>query len=383
MTVPLDGSNTAKGNSPVHDPVSNSHLSPRGVKWLLSWLFGWVAESEETRRKREAQAEAERLAELKHNMLRDKHRAAEEAARVAGEMTILKREATALKREATAADHRVRSEAIQALAEAKQGVEILITALSDDHRMVRECAARGLTMIPDKRAVEPLIGLLRNDFDDGVRSSAARALGKIGDLCAVPHLIAALQPGNDRLSAALTRYYEWVDSRSHEEFPNPDYLSKDAVLLIRSLRWEAERPGKDIGVVTREWNAALRRSIVHALYDLNTPAAVEAMRNVALTDPNPQVVDSARAMLRHLGHSDPVLLKQAAETALEDRTGYLADLMRGKTPKSKSVVEKPQDDILTCTECRGSGIIVRGNKAYGGHASSSRCSACGGRGRIT
>ena len=57
---------------------------------------------------------------------------------------------------------------------------------------VRRRAAQHLGDLRSRRAVQPLIRLLR-DRDVGVRVSAARALGKIGDRAAVPALIELLR----------------------------------------------------------------------------------------------------------------------------------------------------------------------------------------------
>jgi HEAT repeat protein len=60
-------------------------------------------------------------------------------------------------------------------------VEPLIHALDDAERDVRFEVACALGSLADKRAVGPLVVVLRTDTDPGVRAEAAQALGLIGD----------------------------------------------------------------------------------------------------------------------------------------------------------------------------------------------------------
>lgn len=71
----------------------------------------------------------------------------------------------------------------------KQGnTRDLVLALSDDDPGVRDTAARFLGLLGDVRAVEPLLRRLDPGEDDGHRILVAKALGKIGDTRAVPPL---------------------------------------------------------------------------------------------------------------------------------------------------------------------------------------------------
>jgi len=78
-------------------------------------------------------------------------------------------------------------------------LEPLIKALEDEEEYVRSSAAEALGEIGDKRAVEPLIKALEDD-DKGVLYHAAYALGRIGDERAVEPLIKAL---GDKLKGIL------------------------------------------------------------------------------------------------------------------------------------------------------------------------------------
>ena len=90
--------------------------------------------------------------------------------------------------------HYFRSSAAEALGKIgdKRAVEPLIEALRDSFSDVRYYAARALGEIRDSRVVEPLIEALR-DEDYEVRGNAALALGKIGDKRAVEPLTKSLK----------------------------------------------------------------------------------------------------------------------------------------------------------------------------------------------
>jgi HEAT repeat protein len=61
----------------------------------------------------------------------------------------------------------------------EQYVNMTISKLSDDDKIVRWRAARSLGYIGDARVLEPLIKKLEEDTEEGVRGRAARSLGRI------------------------------------------------------------------------------------------------------------------------------------------------------------------------------------------------------------
>jgi hypothetical protein len=63
----------------------------------------------------------------------------------------------------------------------KGAVESLIAATGDPRAAVRRRAVESLGEIGDDRAVEPLLARLRDESDPGVRTAAARALGRMPD----------------------------------------------------------------------------------------------------------------------------------------------------------------------------------------------------------
>jgi HEAT repeat protein len=68
-------------------------------------------------------------------------------------------------------------------------VDYLHEALADNDKWVRYAAIDALGMIGDRRSVEHLIRLLREDQDQDVRFASAHALGRIGDPGAAPALM--------------------------------------------------------------------------------------------------------------------------------------------------------------------------------------------------
>ena len=73
-----------------------------------------------------------------------------------------------------------------------RAVELLIQTLTDKDNSVRFYAAEALGIIGDARAIEPLILTLEN-YNLQVRCRTAEALGKIGDVKALSALEALLQ----------------------------------------------------------------------------------------------------------------------------------------------------------------------------------------------
>jgi HEAT repeat protein len=81
--------------------------------------------------------------------------------------------------------------------------ERLIAALRDERWRVRECAARTLGRIGDRRAVDALIAALR-DRDGAVRTVAAEALGRLGDPKAIKGLIALFKDSSKLVRVSAT-----------------------------------------------------------------------------------------------------------------------------------------------------------------------------------
>jgi len=153
----------------------------------------------------------------------------------------------------------------------KRAVEPLIAALKHEYSPVRSKSASALGSLGDPRAVEPLIAALK-DNDASVRRSAASALGKLGDERAVRLLIAALkdQDRSVRYSAASA-----LGSLGDERAVEP---------LIKAL--------KDTDIL-------IRSSSARALGNLSDKRAIEPLTE-ALKDENRMVQDSVGFALRCL-----------------------------------------------------------------------------------
>lgn len=76
--------------------------------------------------------------------------------------------------------------------QAKDEVERLLKDLKDPSWQIRWYTASSLGEMKEVRAVEPLIGTLKNDKNGYVRAMAAWALGQIRDFRAIEPLIDAL-----------------------------------------------------------------------------------------------------------------------------------------------------------------------------------------------
>jgi HEAT repeat protein len=75
----------------------------------------------------------------------------------------------------------------------QEAVESLIGALDDEAIDTRYAIIIALGNLRDKRACEPLIHILQTSEDKDIQNSAAFALGKIGDRCALEPLLTAFQ----------------------------------------------------------------------------------------------------------------------------------------------------------------------------------------------
>ena len=89
-------------------------------------------------------------------------------------------------------------------------VDHLIKILEGGYRWeVQKRAAWALGLTRDKRAVEPLILALKDEYFD-VRGEAAIALGQIGDKRAVEPLIQAFKDGNKLVQESITGKSEFI-----------------------------------------------------------------------------------------------------------------------------------------------------------------------------
>ena len=134
------------------------------------------------------------------------------------------------------------------------GVDLLLPLLDDPEIVVRWHTCGLMHDIGDKRAVQPLIQIMKTDTDPQVRNTAAYALGGIGDPIAIPALIETLdndhefdELGHSASSCAATSLDEILKS-NHTRIklsdnlctmqPEPldlDLLKAEAMEFYRSL----------------------------------------------------------------------------------------------------------------------------------------------------
>jgi HEAT repeat protein len=180
----------------------------------------------------------------------------------------------------------VRNEAIAAVVEIvrrnPQAIEPLMAALGDQRDSVRMNAAKALGRIGNVRAVPGLIDLLRRDRDDYVRMAAAEALGLIGDPRAVPALIERVnQEGGDLTSQRSIAVAAEALGRLGDRRAVP--ALRDA-LMDRS--------------------EIIRMAAVTSLGILGDPAAVPALNAILQRDPFPALRAAAALALGRVGGSE-------------------------------------------------------------------------------
>jgi HEAT repeat protein len=115
--------------------------------------------------------------------------------------------------------------------------------LNDSAREVRQCAALGLALKPDERAIQPLVRAL-SDEDTMVGSLAVNALVKTGS-AAVPALIEVVKDASQ--SARIHALRALAELRDHRAIPiMMKVMEEDSVLLQHWAKEGLERLGLDM-----------------------------------------------------------------------------------------------------------------------------------------
>lgn len=121
--------------------------------------------------------------------------------------------------------------------------EWLVPFLNDPAPEVRQCAALGLSIKPDKSATQPLIRAL-SDEDTLVSNLSVKALVKIGS-AAVPSLIESVKSGSQ--SARILALRALVEIRDHRAIPvMMQVMNEDSALLQHWAKEGLERLGLDM-----------------------------------------------------------------------------------------------------------------------------------------
>ena len=226
----------------------------------------------------------------------------------------------------------------------KQAVEQLIQTLKDEDSQVRDGAAQALGEIGDKRAVEPLINVLKADKNFYVRGGAANALGKLKDTGAVEPLINALKADKNSYvrGGAANALGKLKDTRAVEPLINALKADEDS-----HVRWGAANALgelKDTGAVEPLINALkadedseVRWVAAQALGEIGDPRAIgpliqaqEAL-NQALQD---QVTRQIVTSFKELGDPMTCLIIECISNALEK--------IKAKVPQEEDYAKKEE-----------------------------------------
>jgi hypothetical protein len=131
-----------------------------------------------------------------------------EAARILGEMKELSAIDPLISLLKEDKDWGVRGAAEDALVNiGRPSVERLIAMLKDNEWRIRRRAARTLGAIKDPRAVEPLGATLNSDKDCCVKKFSAKALGETDDIRATEILLNAFKNGNLEVVTGAYRFF--------------------------------------------------------------------------------------------------------------------------------------------------------------------------------
>jgi len=195
----------------------------------------------------------------------------------------------------------IRIAAIMALAERKEkaAVDPMIGTLTRDYPPVQSSAAFALGEIGDERAVEILLQQMKDGETDSIRSNAAIALGKIGKEETVPSLTSRLRDNKAgvRSSAALSlgkignetavgplievlNSGKLSEGRAKDSVNTNEDLRKSVVLALGEIR-STEATETLIGILAdKEEKLSVRIAAASALGKIGDPKAVETLKNV-------------------------------------------------------------------------------------------------------
>lgn len=165
----------------------------------------------------------------------------------------------------------IRIAALMALGERKEAaaIDFITPILTRDYSPVQSSAAFALGEIGDERAVEVLVKQMKDGDSDSIRSNAAIALGKIGTETAVPDLIQRLRDNRAgvRSSAALS-----LGKIGSETAVEPLIGVLNSGKLVEGRAKDSVNSNEDV-----------RKSAILALGEIGGPGVTEALTDI-LTD---------------------------------------------------------------------------------------------------
>ena len=199
-------------------------------------------------------------------------------------------------------DPEVRRAAIDALGEiaSPKAVDALTIALKDKDERAKVSAAKALGEIGDARAVPALADALK-DTDPQVRQAAARALGRTGDPQALKPLLTALRDQDWNVRAGATESLSsclranpvpWVFDELVAMTEGPD-----AAVALRPLTAFGEKASPVFLQALKNADPKVRAAVAVAVADIPVPYVMEALLDVLVKDPAPQVREAAAAAM--------------------------------------------------------------------------------------
>lgn len=171
----------------------------------------------------------------------------------------------------------------------KRAIEALIPLLSDENT-IASTSAQALAKIGDAKAVDPLIKIVRSEYDRErmlggdiyLRNSAINALGQIGDKKATPIIIDALQNKELRISA---------------------------VIALRALKDNRAVPA--LIKCLSDADPYVRRLTASALREIGDPAGLEAIKDLPEYKPPPGVTSATPTAPRIFKPLPPAIRKDS------------------------------------------------------------------------
>ncbi|MGH3442222.1 MAG: HEAT repeat domain-containing protein, partial [Nitriliruptorales bacterium] len=197
------------------------------------------------------------------------------------------------------AEPRVRAAAIDVIAdvEDEEALPHLLTALDDPSEAVRNRTRKALGRMRSPATVELLLGAIERPAH---RAVAVEALGELGEV-ATPHLLRALTDSEGEIRTAIrdALLRSGIVERMLRELENPRPARRKAALGV----FRAIRPvGIAAAVVGRLSDPApeVRLEAAHLLGELGDPAAVPALQDAFVADPDMDVVAAVETAYRRL-----------------------------------------------------------------------------------
>lgn len=204
-------------------------------------------------------------------------------------------------------DERVYEAAIQALAKyGADAVEDLLVALDDERPAVQARTARVLAQVQDRRAVDPLVKLLRHR-EKSVRITAIKALGRSRSTAAVAPLVRMLDDtASEVRQAAAEALGELADPLAVEALSKALPQSSNRDWLVRlSIATALGRIGAPavldalVVALKEDPTSLVRIAAATALGEIGDPRARQALINAQM-DPDPKVQSAAATALNQL-----------------------------------------------------------------------------------